>query len=86
MMMGDSYLPMKRLLTHWRKTLMIISTVHVNSILWVLIKPGMERNGMEPIGARADFRTILLILRDLPLHFFITGCSTVHNDCLATSI
>ena len=22
---------------------------------WVVIKPGMERNGMEPIGARVDF-------------------------------
>ena len=24
-------------------------------IIWVVIKPGMEQNGMEPIGARVDF-------------------------------
>ena len=26
-------------------------------VIWVVIKSGMERNGMEPIGARVDFKT-----------------------------
>ena len=37
------------------KELMRLS-VSVSNSLWVLIKPRMERNGMEPIGARADFK------------------------------
>ena len=34
----------------------IVSVMQLNTIWeWVVIKPGTERNGMEPIGACAGF-------------------------------
>ena len=46
---------------------------------WVVIKPGMEWNGMEPIGARIDLKiSFFLYLSDkiqlFVLSFYFTAC------------